>query len=216
MAEDVARAVGSGGSESVTINGRSFSPRPLTVKELGELERECLASYRRSYIQTFSENLDLLPEKDRMGLVAEKMAEAARFDLKSLPSRYAYDPKRIEITDALKRWAHENMDGYFQDENDRSNAVYQAVIAAALDGDFLSEQQYAELTGKEPKRTRLSYAHWWTTGCFEGRLAMACKSFEGSGFTKEEISKELSSNPGKLLKVAREVEQLTVPEVGNG
>lgn len=214
MADDVSRAVGAG-SETIVINGKTCKVRPLTIKELGEIERECLSQYKRSFIQTFSDNLDLLPENERPGLIAAKLNEAALFDLKSLPPRFAYDPKKVVVTEKLKQWILLNMDGYFGDK-DHTDQMYRVVTSAALDGGFLTETEYKDLTGELPKRTRLPYASWWTTGTTEGRLALVCKSFEGSGLTKDEISTELTQNPGRLLNLARTVEELTVPDVGNG
>ncbi len=219
MSDDVARVVGAGSPTTINIKGKECRPRPLTLKELGELERDCLIRYRKAYVQSHHDNLEYLPASTNSDeYISRKIDEAAKFDLKSLPPRFAYDPKKIQLTDKLKVWLERNMDGYFPDKPGAKgiDATLKSIAAMALDGEFLKEEEYKELTGVEPKRTRVGYVNWWTTGTFDGRLSMTWLAFRDAGVTRDEISEALGPNPTILLEMAREIETLTAPAVGNG
>lgn len=221
MAEDMARALGSPGPEGEMIAGVLCKPRPLSMKELGELERLCLASYRRSYIQTFSENLDLLPDNVGRMLIQQKMEEAARLDLNTLPIRFAYTANKVKLTPELTAWLAENLDGYSEPvENETPEQTenrLQQLVGAALEGGLLTETEYGELSGNAKlKKSKVPYVSWWISSTFDGRMSMAWMAFSKCGITRAAFEEAISVDPGLLVRMAGLIQNLTVPAVGNG
>ena len=103
MSDDTARAVGAGGS-TVEIAGKQCQVRPLSVKELLEVERECLKTYKRQHMESFAESVDLLPEPEQIGAVRAELVKTSAWDKSNLPPKFGYDHSRIELTDGLRAW----------------------------------------------------------------------------------------------------------------
>lgn len=223
MAEDVARAVGSDGTEEVMIAGKPCRVRPLTLAELGEVERECLKLWKREYLMTFSENIDLLPDQScRQSLLLEKMESVAKMDVSDLPLKSAFDANRIEVSDKLTQWLETKYDQKITasgkdgspDEARRIKLV-QRVAAAALDSGELSEDQFKELTGKSTRKVQIGYVNWWITGNMEGMLTLAWVAFKVYGVSKSDVALALMKNPALLINISREIENLSAPQSGN-
>ena len=88
MGEREARALGAG--KILTIGEQEYTLSPVTVRDLCELEREALRSYKRQFLETFRDSFDLLPEDEGLKLLREKLEEAARWTLDDLPKRKAF------------------------------------------------------------------------------------------------------------------------------
>lgn len=221
MADDTARAVGAGG-QSVTVNGKECRVRGLTIRELAEVERECLEAYKRSYLSTFAKNADLLPDNQGYAILEAKMEKAARWDVNDLPIRYAYDPDRLQINGSLESWIKKNLD--YDDKDTKGKEIPEAIrrtrmqrlTAAALDSEMLTSEDYTKMTGQEPKRTKVGYVNWWITGSFDGMLAMIWVCFQNQGVTKDELMDEIGRNPALMIQLSREIETLSAPAAGNG
>lgn len=217
----MARALGAEEPEGELIAGVLCKPRPLAMKELGELERLCLASYRRSFIQTFSENLDLLPESTGRMLIQQKMEEAARLDLNTLPVRFAYPSDKVKMTPELAAWLNENLDGYSEPAENETEAQTETrlkqLVGVALEGGLISEAEYGELTnGAKLRKSKVPYVSWWISSTFDGRMAMAWMAFSKCGITRAAFEDAVSADPGMLVRMAQRIQTLTVPAVGNG
>lgn len=213
MGDKMARALGAKGGLTVTIAGKECSVRPLGMRELTEVEVDCLERYKRQYLKTVSANLDLLPERDRAGIMDRKLDEAARWDVDSLPSRFAHDPDRVKVSRGLRRWLTEKlgMDGKAGDEQ------VKRLAATALDQESLSAKGYEGLTKTgPPPRLKVPYVNWWITGCFDGMITFIWVCFRRDGVTREQVVNELGGDLGKLAEVSREIERLSVPSAGNG
>lgn len=222
--EDVARAVASPSPKTIMIAGKECSPRPISVKELGVCERECLDAYRKSYVGGFAAVQDYFPEEERMNLLKEKAQEAAAFDLSSLPSKFAYDDKDVEVTPEFMQWLESNCAAYLPEDLPKKPKPEQveaykkraAVITAILlSSGIIKESDYKTITGKDLKRTKVAYAQWWISATFEGRLSMVYQSFKHYGVTKDEVSAAVTENQGVFMEIASEIETLTAPKQGN-
>ena len=211
MADDTARAVGAGSTTTVTIAGKECALRPLTIRELLEAERDCLSRYKREYIKTFVENADLLSKEKRDKIVADRMGEAARWDIDNLPPKYSYDPTSIILTENLKEWIKIQFTDAIDDED-----YLCRLVTAVLDQGTLSEEQYEELTGKVPSKVKVGYVNWWITASYEGMTTMVWLCLRRDGITREQVVEELSKRPDMLINLSREVETLSTPELGNG
>ncbi len=209
MSDDAARALGAGGS-TIKIGEKECQIRPLGIRELVEVERECLIQYKRSFLKTFTDNADLIPENMRESIISAKMDEAARWDISDLPTKIAYDTKSVELTKQLKDWLkrkHE-LNGKTNDKKLR------ALCTAELDSGGLTPEEYKSLSVRKANKGRVPYVNWWITGSFEGMITFVWTCFKPSGVTKSELIDGLKID--SLADVAREIEKLSAPAVGNG
>jgi hypothetical protein len=222
MADDVSRAVGAGSTETITIAGKECTVRPLTLRELGEIERDCLKRYKRQYLSTYSENVDLLEGNEATKLMEHKLEEVARWDISSLPLKYVYDPNRLNMNESLKKWAVDNLaiDTMDKDGKEISKSILDKVlksnVATALDNQSLTDELYENLTGDAPRKMKVPYVNWWITGTFEGMITMMWQCFKRNNVTREEVEEAIADNPGMLAQISREIEHLSSPAVGNG
>ena len=109
MSETMARALGAKGAMTVTIAEKECQTRALGIAELTEIERECLDRYKRQYLRTFVQNLDMIPKGKRDSILEKKMEEVAKWDIDDLPPKFAHDPTRIKVTSELKSWLKPTM-----------------------------------------------------------------------------------------------------------
>ncbi len=219
MADDTSRALGAKSGTTVTIDGKECQIRPLTIAELGELERDCLKRYKRQYLTTFSDNADLLP--NGQNLVKEKLEEVAKWDVSDLPPKMVYDPTKLIAKKSLKDWLVENYD--LSDEDDGVKLTKEKLkdririyAALALDSGTLQDATYESLVGDAPKKTKVGYVNWWITATFDGMISMIYTCFRDSGFTRDQIVKAIGDNPALLNEASRQIEELSAPDAGNG
>ena len=208
----MARAVGAGGSLTVDIGGRQCSVRPLSLRELTEVERDCVERYRRGYLKTYADNIDLVPEALRKPMMQEKFEQAARWDVDDLPVKFAYDSSQVILTNKLKAFIGKE----FGIEEKSDDAKYQRATASALDQGTLSEARYEELSGKPIKKAKVPYVSWWITGAMDGMITFIWMAFKHAGVTREQVANAMAENPALLTEVANEIERLSAPELGNG
>ncbi len=206
MSEDMARALGAASPLTVTIGGKECHVRPLGMKELTELQREALEYYRRQYLQTYALGLSLMPGDDGKKLFQDKLEEAARWDVDSLPRKTVYDPSRVKPTDELKVKLREVL----EPETEPSDDMWRRMAASVLNQEMLSEADYQQLTGEKAPAVRIAYDSWWVTGCYEGMITFAWKCFQHNGVTKDQVAEALTGM-GKLAEVTREIERLSAP-----
>lgn len=213
MSEQVARALGAPGPTPVMIGGKECLPRPLSVEELTLIERDCLERYKRQYLQTFAQNADLLPEGRGQILLEEKMETAAKWDIKDLPPRFVFDPRRIVLNTSLKQY----MTKLYGDVINNSDDIHmQRYIAAVLDQELLSPEQYKDMTQQDPPKTRVGYVNWWITGCYDGMITFVWVCFKRDGVTRQQCIEAMKDNPTLLVDLTRDIEKLSSPSVGNG
>ncbi len=213
MSEATARALGAKSSEPIMIAGKECVPRGLGLRELSEVEASCLRSYKRRYLETYSENLDLLPDSDRTRILQEEIRRTAGWDVEDLPCKYGFNAEEIALTPELKKCVM----GYVGIAEDSPDTKFKRLVAGMLDEGTLSEEKYLELshTTHSPKY-KIPYAAWWITGCVEGKVTLLWACFRDNGVTREEVEKEFSDNPGLLFQISQEIERLSAPKAGNG
>lgn len=211
MAEDVARAVGSASSDALTIADKEAHLKPLTLATIGTIERECLTSYRRARMEAYRELVEFLPEEDRAQALRDKVEELSQLTLEDLPEKKAYSASDVILSDELKKWLSDRMDiEKFSDKQ------LQRIVASLLDQEDLKPEDYKSMTGKQIRAVKIGYASWWITADMEGMVSMVYWSIEGSGITREEVKAHLGSDISTLMNLAREIESITAPSLGNG
>lgn len=210
--DDVARAVGAGEMTPIVIAGKQCTVRPLGVRELSEVERDCLKRYKRAYLESYYDNMDLLPAGTRDGLMQQKVEDAARWDIDDLPGKTAYNPLRVVVTAELRKWLEQNFDL----PKDADDLHARRLAAAVLDQELLTEPDYEKLAGSPAPKVRVGYVNWWTTGSFDGMITFAWACFKHDGITRDQVLEELGKNMNLLVQLTRDIERLSMPAAGNG
>lgn len=215
MSEDVARAVGAKSPATINIAGKEVVPRPLGVRELCEVQRACLEHYKRSYLKTFTDNKDLLGDSFDV-LLREKFEEAGKWDVGDLPHKYVYDADRINASEKLKAWIKDEFGMQDQEFEFSPPEFFQRIAASCLDQGLLPEDKLIELTGQKPYKFSVPYPNWWITGCFDGMVEFVWICFRDSGVDKDQVIDAAKNDPTMLASVARQIESLSTPQMGNG
>jgi len=207
MGDAEARVVGAG--DVISVNGKEITLAPIDMKQLYELQRAALSYYKREYLSTYAENLDLLPKKQASGLLEAKLEEVAKWDSSNLPLKMSFDIRNFEVTDKLKK----RLEGIYGDIPDGQSAKT-AVLSTALDSGEIKPEEVERLTGKKPRRVRIPYDMWWVTAVFDGMVAFvhASVSVNSQGITRDEVGRWPLA---KVMEAARVVESLTAPVLGN-
>lgn len=216
MSEDVARALGAGMTSDLTIKGKAYKLRPLTVKELTELQRTCLRRYQRQYMETFKGNIDLIadtPEKQQ-DLLSLELQKVSRWGLDDLPVKEVHDASRVKITPEIKTWLEVNLGA--SKNVLASETKCRQLVNTALDGAVLTPDVCFKLTGTVPGAVKTGYANWWVTGSNEGMIHFVWLSVRSEEVTEEDIANEISGQYEKIVVAARDVEKMSVPDLGNG
>lgn len=204
MGDREARALGAG--STIAVNGKDYRLAPITMKLLHELQREALRSYKRQYLQTFVDNVEMLPE----GMLEKKMEQVARWDVASLPSHTAYSAVSVPITDELEKRLRE----LFGEELPESTTGKQALLSTALDQGNITAKEVTELAGVAPKSGRVPYDMWWVTATHEGQITFVWASLQQNHptLTRDEVGRWPIQ---KIMEAARLVETITTPDLGN-
>ena len=154
MAEDVARALKAKSPMMVKFGEKECQVRPLGIRELAEVEQDCLERYKRTYLKTWSDNIDLIPNGE--AALYDKLDEAAKWDIDDLPAKYAYDHNYVTVSKLLKNWlvSHFSLD-LKRLGDDRARKL----TASALDQEMLSPKEYEDLTSHNIKPEKVSYVN---------------------------------------------------------
>lgn len=211
MSEGVARAVGAAAPGEFVIAGKKCRVRPLTVKELTEITREGVRSYRRDYLEKIKDTIDLMD--DGPAFFQAKIEESARWEAEDLPKKEVFDADSLQLNKGLQKWLVENLKT--SKEKVGNLTVYRSLVSAALDSELLTAEEFKKLTGNLPRKIKTGWINWWTTATPDGMLSMIWHSVKADGITREEVN-SLVSDPTSMMSVSREIEHLSVPSAGNG
>lgn len=207
MSDKEARALGAG--DVITVNGNDYQVNPIGIRELAELQREAVKYYKRQYLQTFADNLDLLRNGHGDQLLQEKIEEVARWDVDDLPKKFAYDTSGIDVLGELAELLKQKYEQLPESESAR-----QHLLATALDSGEISADDVEKMTTTRPRKYAVSYDMWWVTAIYDGLVSIAWMSLSRSnnGITKQDISVWPTR---KIIEAGRLVESITSPAMGN-
>lgn len=212
MSESVARALGANETRTVTIAGKKCTVRPLGLRELTEVERLCVKQYKRNLLETYAENVDLLSESERAGLMREKLDEVALWDIDDLPPKRAHDATKIKATKKLREYVIKT----FAADDSIKPLQLKQLVTGLLDSNAMNAATYKKYTDEKPPSVLVPYASWWITGSHDGMITLIWTCFKDDGVTKDEVARELGSNKEMLIAISRDIEHVTVPAVKNG
>jgi len=211
MGDGEARVLGAGDTIAIGHGNdkKEYKLRPVVAKHLCDLEREALKHYKRQYLSTFADNLDLLNNGSGDELLQREMRTAASWSLHDLPQKDVFDTSRVPINDRVRNWIKEVFDA----DPDSDDAA-RAILGTALDQGTVSPRDINKMTGKSPVRGKVRYDQWWITACMEGMISFIVSSvqLEHPKITRNDIEKW---SFGKIAEAARKVEQITTADMGN-
>ena len=207
VSSEMATTLGAG--QVLTVRGTEYKVSPLSLKQLTEIQKEALQYYKRNYIKTWADNMDLLPNGEAM--MHEAMTKASKLEVTDLPMRVAYDCEKVPISKKIKELlvSLEWTDVFDVDGEDAKR-----YLSTALDREQVTPQDVHRITKQMPKAVRVPYDAWWATSTYEG---MACIIHCGlqkhhSEVTKQEI---LDWSPDDLITAAGVVEDVSSADAGN-
>lgn len=208
MGDREARILGAG--DAITVGEKKYELTPVVAKHLCNLEREALKFYKRQYLTTYSENIDLLGEDKGMELLQDEMRKTASWSLADLPQRDVFSTTDVPVTDELKKWVQTKQ----PDADTSDETVVKALLSTMLDQKAIRPRDVKKMTGKYPLQGKVRYDQWWITACTEGMIVFIANSvrFNGKPVSEEEIQQW--SFP-KIVEAARKVEDITSADMGN-
>jgi len=206
MSDREERALGAG--DTIEVKGKEFHLKPVVAQSLADLERAALKEHKRNYIETFTDNADLLGE-DSSKIIADKLEQVARWTTDDLPQRTAYDCSQVPVNDKLKKWIVEQ----YGDKPDTDNGC-RAVVSTALDNEEITPDKVKGMTGKRPQQGRVRFDQWWVTASITGMISIIKSSL--SDYSKEEREQVTQWPFLKIAEAARIVERITSADLGNG
>lgn len=208
MSDKEARVLAAG--DTINVSGKDYRISPVGMKHLHEVQRAAVKYYKREYLTTFAENLDLLPKDQAAKLLEKKLEEVARWDIGNLPIKMAFDVQSVPVTNEKLLTLLEDSYGDLP-ENELAR---RAVLAAALDAETIDPAEVEKLTGVKPRRVRVPYDSWWVTATRDGMISFVLASVQKNH--PELTADDVGDWPlGKIMEAARLVESLTAPSLGN-
>jgi len=204
MSDREARALGAGAT--IEVDGTEYTLSPVKLQQLAELQRAALAYYRNSFLSTYRDNLDLLPE----GFLEKKLEEAARWDVTDLPGKKSYSADYVPITDQLR----EKLQTVYAEVGNLDDAQFRNLLVAALDSEQISPQEVKELSGMFPQEITTPYDLWWVTGCYDGIIRYIYESIRlrHPRIKLADVAKWTMTDQLRAMSVVNEI---TTPAVGN-
>ena len=212
MGDREARALAAG--EEIEVNGNKFLLRPVVAQNLCDLERSALKFFKRSVLETYTDNFDLLETRlgkdDATKLLERKFDEVRGWDVESLPQKTAYDVSRVPLTADLLTFLEETYDELPEADNGKK-----ALLMHALDAERVTSKEVEKMTERRPTKGSVRYDQWWVTGSAEGMV-----SFIHSSLRKEHPDTTIDDIKQwpfpKLAEGARIVENITSASLKNG
>ena len=207
MSEDVARALAA--RETIMVDDKEVKLSPIDMRQLHEIQRAALSFYKRDYLSTIAQNLDLLGNGHGDVFLEKKLDEVARWDSSNLPMKMSYDVQNIKLNETLKQRLV-SLYGELPD----GDVAAKAVLSTALDAEQITSEEVKKLCGKQPRRVRIPYDMWWVTSSFDGMVTFVHASVqkEHKEITKEQVGHWPLTT---VMEAARVVEAITAPVVGN-
>jgi hypothetical protein len=84
----------------VTVNGVDYQLSPLGIKSLTTIQKEALRFYKRQYLETFADTIDLVSNGEDLFLKERQIVAKWSYDM--LPASVLHDPDSVLVTDELR------------------------------------------------------------------------------------------------------------------
>jgi len=206
MSEAEARVLGAG--TSIEVNGVEYVLHPVTMKALQEIQRKAVTFWKRQYLSSYGENIDLLDsfsETVKKEMLEKKLDEVAKMGIDNIPKKKAYDSSKCDVK-KKKLLALITEKVGTQPESDRQA---EAMLSQALDSEEIKPLEVKAACGTMPRWYKIPYDSWWATATYEGSSAMISASLEDKDV-------DVADWPiPKVMEAASVVETLTAPAIKN-
>ena len=213
MAEDTARALGAGIESEIKFGGKKISIRALNVRELLEVERDCVRLFRKGYLENLAETADLLA--DGQDMLREEMIKSASWDGDDLPEKLVHGISDKPITPEMRSWLKNNVRNT-SDEALDNPVYYKRLVLHLLDKEALSAEEFEKRTGESVERQSTPYVNWWITASPEGMVSFFWHMVKDQNVTRDEVESEFTNRLNDLVSATREIETLSAPDTKNG
>lgn len=174
-------------------DGTTIELEQLTFKDFAQIREEACAQYKRAMIQTWTKNLDLLPENMRQDAVQRAFDRAEKITPDAMPKKKAWVPTR-----------------------DREGRVVRNV------GEAFYHEEAQELIGLGdplPKLADIEYSGWWMSQDNLGKLYATWLSMRKcpgqEKLTLDEVDQMFMNQLEALDSAANVVGDLSAPRLGN-
>jgi len=106
--------------------GKKITISSLTVQDFSRIEKEALRTFKRRFIETYTDNIDLVPDQSKRDQIVQvAMDKAAKIDVQDLPLRKMRIPDyqrngkgkpklvgtKLQEVDYTLQWMSETVDG---------------------------------------------------------------------------------------------------------
>jgi len=214
MSDREARALGAG--STITVEGIEYTLSPVKLQQLAELQRAAVRNYKREYLETYAENIRLLPKEKQESVLEKKLDEVARWDIDDLPPKRAYSAEGLSVTAGLRTRLEEifSIRGEWDSTAEREDADWLELLEEALNSDEIRPGEVKKLTGGFPTCEVSPYDMWWATAVHEGRINFV---YESARIRHPKLKKsEVGQWPlPRLAEAVKIIVTITRPEMGN-
>jgi hypothetical protein len=203
-----------GVGQEIEVSGKRYKIAPLTLRSLQAIQQEALRYFKREYLKTLADNLELsgLSSEQRNQLMLKKIEEVGRWNISQLPRVTAYGASHVPVTPELI----EHLQLRFgQDPSiQHSEQACRNLLVSQLDSGEITAEKVIELCHVAPVRALIPYDMWWITGTLAGAIRLCWESLAmaNPSVTLEEVERWPLQH---LFDTARKIEQLTQPSPGN-
>lgn len=173
--------------------GKTIELEQLNIKDFAQIREQACSDYKRNLIETYTRNLDLLPEAMRADAVQKAFEKAERITPDDMPKKLAWLPKRDKqgrvLTHSGERFFHE---------------------AAGV---------WIETGGPVLEQQPMEYAGWWLSQTQMGRMYgvwLSMRKCTGQeSLTLDAVAKMFTDSLDALGTVADTLGELSQPRLGN-
>ena len=179
---------------TIDIGNRKISLGKLTFKDFATAKEQAAAEYKRSLIQTYTKNMDLVPEDQKANCIAQAFEKAEQITADSLPPKQVWMPKRDQQSGKILKNIGER---YYHNE---------ARKWIEKDSPLIFQQE-------------IEYSGWWLAETNMGRMFATWLSISKcpgqEEMTLDDVAALFQDNEDELEEAANEVGKLSQQKLGN-
>lgn len=174
-------------------DGRQVEIEMLGFKDYEIIAEQACARYKRSIVQTYTDNMHLVPAELKSDMLKTAFERAEKITKDTLPMQEAWMPKE----DAEGNFVINTGPRYYNEDSG----------------------QWTETGDPVLEKRKIDYVAWWMSFSLAGKAfttwqsVRKCKGQEH--FTLDDIEALLLPHPEKLEKLAQSIGDLSRPRLGN-
>lgn len=174
-------------------DGRQVEIEMLGFKDYEIIAEQACARYKRSIVQTYTENMDLVPADLKADMLKTAFERAEKITKDTLPMQEAWMPKE----DADGKYVINTGPRYYNEDSG----------------------QWTETGDPVLEKRKMDYTAWWMSFTLAGKAFTTWQSVRKCNgqerFTLDEIESLFLGKPEELEKLAQSIGELSRPRLGN-